>query len=45
MAVIVQINGKEGRGTVRIGSVPAVPAWAMRRDMFSQRYTKRWRRS
>lgn len=42
MAVIDQINRKEGRGTVRIGSVPAAPAWAMRREMLSQRYTTRW---
>lgn len=42
MAVVDQINQKEGRGTVRIGSVPAAPAWAMRREMLSQRYTTRW---
>lgn len=42
MAVIDQINRKEGRGTVRVGSVPAAPAWAMRREMLSQRYTTRW---
>ena len=42
MAVIDQINRKEGRGTVRIGSVPATPTWAMRREMLSQRYTTRW---
>lgn len=42
MAVVDQINQKEGRGTVRIGSVPAAPAWAMRRGMLSQRYTTRW---
>lgn len=42
MAVIDQINQKEGRGAVRIGSVPAAPAWAMRREMLSQRYTTRW---
>ncbi len=42
MMVIDQINRKEGRGTVRIGSVPATPTWAMRREMLSQRYTTRW---
>ena len=42
MALIDQINRKEGRGTVRIGSVPATPTWAMRREMLSQRYTTRW---
>lgn len=42
MAVIDQINQREGRGTVRIGRVPAAPAWEMHRDMLSQRYTTRW---
>lgn len=42
MAVVDQINQREGRGTVRIGRVPAVPAWAMRREMLSPRYTTRW---
>lgn len=42
MKVVDQINQKEGRGTVRIGRVPAKPAWAMRREMLSQRYTTRW---
>lgn len=42
MAVIDQINRREGRGAVRIGRVPATPVWAMRREMLSQRYTTRW---
>ena len=42
MAVVDQINQREGRGTVRIGRVPAKPVWAMRRKMLSQRYTTRW---
>ncbi len=42
MAVVDQINQREGRGTVRIGRVPAAPAWAMRREMLSPRYTTRW---
>lgn len=42
MEVIDQINQREGRGTVRIGRVPAKPIWAMRREMLSQRYTTRW---
>ncbi|MCF0017448.1 DUF4113 domain-containing protein [Pseudomonas stutzeri] len=42
MAVVDQINQREGRGTVRIGRVPAKPAWAMKREMLSQRYTTRW---
>ncbi|WP_374105171.1 DUF4113 domain-containing protein [Pseudomonas sp. MTM4] len=32
----------EGRGTVRLGRIPAAPKWAMRREMPSQRYTTRW---
>ncbi|RTR70830.1 DUF4113 domain-containing protein, partial [Pseudomonas aeruginosa] len=42
MAVVDQINQREGRGTVRIGRVPAKPAWTMRREMLRQRYTTRW---
>lgn len=42
MAVIDQINQREGRGTVRIGRVSMRPAWATRREMLSQRYTTRW---
>jgi DNA polymerase V len=42
MAVIDVINRREGRGTVRLGSVPIAPEWGMRRDMKSQCYTTRW---
>jgi DNA polymerase V len=42
MEVVDQINKREGRGTVRIGRIPAAPAWAMRRELLSQRYTTRW---
>ncbi|OWG36049.1 DNA polymerase V subunit UmuC [Stutzerimonas stutzeri] len=42
MAVIDRINAREGRGTVRLGRIPAAPEWAMRREMMSQRYTTRW---
>lgn len=42
MSVIDQINRREGRGTVRIGRVLATPAWAMRREMLSQRFTTCW---
>ncbi len=42
MEVIDQINQREGRGAVRIGRVPEKPAWAMRREFMSQRYTTRW---
>ncbi len=42
MEIVDQINQREGRGTVRIGRVPEKPAWAMRREFLSQRYTTRW---
>ncbi|WP_258197931.1 DUF4113 domain-containing protein [Pseudomonas capeferrum] len=41
MQVMDSINGKWGRGTVRVASVPAAPDWGMRRDMMSQSYTTR----
>ena len=41
MAVIEQVNRKEGRGPLRIGSVPASQVGAMRREMRSQRFTTR----
>jgi DNA polymerase V len=37
MAVIEQINREEGRGTLRIGSVPVSQVGAMRREIRSQR--------
>jgi DNA polymerase V len=39
MAVLDQINGRWGRGTLRAASVPTNPEWAMRREMMSQSYT------
>jgi DNA polymerase V len=39
MAVLDQINGRWGRGTLRAASVPTRPEWGMRRDMMSQSYT------
>lgn len=42
MAIVDQINEKNGLGTLRFGRVPRKPKWAMRRDMLSQRYTTRW---
>ena len=42
MQVVDQINAREGRGTVRLGRVPASTEWAMKREMMSQRYTTRW---
>lgn len=41
MAVLDEINGRWGRGTVRAASVPINPAWGMRREMMSQSYTTR----
>ncbi len=41
MAVLDQINGRWGRGTLRTASVPSHPEWAMRRDIMSQSYTTR----
>ncbi len=41
MGVLDQINTRWGRGTLRAGSVPTNPEWAMRRDMMSQCYTTR----
>jgi DNA polymerase V len=42
MAVVDHINAREGRGAVRLGRIPAAPAWAMKREMMSKRYTSRW---
>ncbi|MBK5541486.1 translesion error-prone DNA polymerase V subunit UmuC [Pseudomonas sp. TH05] len=39
MAVLDQINGRWGRGTLRSASVPTNPDWGMRRGMMSQSYT------
>lgn len=39
MAVLDQINGRWGRGTLRTASVPLDPDWGMRREMMSQSYT------
>ncbi len=42
MSVVDQINKREGRGTVRLGRVPANPDWGMRREMLSRSYTTNW---
>lgn len=42
MATIDRINARQGRGSIRLGRVPAEPAWAMRRELMSQRYTTCW---
>jgi DNA polymerase V len=39
MAVLDEINGRWGRGTLRSASVPSKPEWGMRREMMSQSYT------
>ncbi|RMQ45841.1 DNA polymerase V subunit UmuC [Pseudomonas cichorii] len=39
MGVLDQINGRWGKGTLRVASVPANPGWAMRQEMMSQRFT------
>ncbi len=41
MAVLDEINGRWGRGTLRAASVPRNPDWGMRREMMSQSYTTR----
>jgi DNA polymerase V len=41
MAVLDEINGRWGRGTLRAASVPSNPDWDMRREMMSQSYTTR----
>lgn len=41
MAVLDQINGRWGRGTLRAASVPSSPDWAMRRELMSQSFTTR----
>lgn len=39
MAVLDEINGRRGRGTLRAASVPIKLDWDMRREMMSQSYT------
>jgi DNA polymerase V len=41
MGVLDEINGRWGRGVLRLASVPAAPGWAMRRDLMSQSFTTR----
>lgn len=41
MNVLDEINNRWGRGTLRTASVPAAPAWAMRRELKSPSYTTR----
>ena len=41
MSVLDAINGRWGRGTLRVARVPSDPAWGMRREMMSQSFTTR----
>ncbi|PNG40868.1 DNA polymerase V subunit UmuC [Pseudomonas asplenii] len=41
MAVLDEINGRWGRGTLRAASVPSNPDWGMRREIMSQSFTTR----
>jgi DNA polymerase V len=41
MGVLDAINGRWGRGTMRLASVPTNPDWGMRREMMSQSFTTR----
>lgn len=41
MGVLDEINGRWGRGTMRLASVPINPDWGMRREMMSQSFTTR----
>lgn len=41
MGVLDAINGRWGRGTLRVASVPTDPDWGMRREMMSQSFTTR----
>jgi len=41
MGVLDAVNGRWGRGTMRLASVPVDPSWGMRREMMSQRFTTR----
>jgi DNA polymerase V len=39
MSVLDEINGRWGKGVIRLASVPAAPDWAMRQELMSQSYT------
>jgi DNA polymerase V len=41
MNVLDEINGRWGKGVLRLACVPAAPGWAMRRDLMTQSYTTR----
>jgi len=41
MGVLDAINGRWGRDTMRLASVPTDPDWGMRREMMSQSFMTR----
>lgn len=41
MQALDRVNGKWGRGTLRLASVPVDPDWSMRQALMSPRYTTR----
>lgn len=41
MGVLDTVNGRWGRGTMRLASVPVDPSWGMRRELMSQSFTTR----
>ncbi|WP_420029643.1 MULTISPECIES: DUF4113 domain-containing protein [Pseudomonas putida group] len=41
LGVMDAVNGRWGRGTMGLVSVPVDPAWGMRRKMMSQSFTAR----
>lgn len=41
MGVLDAVNGRWGRGTMRLASVPVDPSWGMRRELMSQSFTTR----
>ena len=42
MSLMDDINGKWGRGAIRVAAVSAEHPWAMRRERKSPNYTTRW---
>jgi DNA polymerase V len=41
MSVLDNVNEKWGQGTLRVASVPNVPAWQMKRELMSSSFTTR----
>lgn len=42
MAVLDEVNGRFGRGTLRPARVPSSPCWAMRQELLSPGYSVSW---